>query len=392
MSHLFIPPAFSSSSPLPLSQLRRQQLSKRCRVRKRLRTCTCATAANESPSGGASPQQQEFTRYGVLTDSVLEIKWRFEQRPPASASSSTSALPAFPDDDAVCYFDETDLSASDPYKSFARFTRIAAPTASLGMSEAPRNVSYSSAAIVQRLLQYAFSKDNLERFLKWFTGEFDNYDQIYQERLQGIFPREGGGHEHIHCSIKQIAPDLLFAKYYFNGNSQLVFRSRLYQVRARDDSERGVIEMRIFRFYEETERSLKAANYDIDAIQWDRNDVYDWMQGCEVFWERYVPPEDQCDEACQALGIEAGARFVGYMKGGGCEVYSREIGTRIRVMDDLLLTSDDLWVADRGFDLDDQFIYGNRLGVPYKMRRVTPGSSCEWTVSKQYSPPEDYIS
>lgn len=327
-----------------------------------------------------------------MTDSVLEIKWRGEQEIPPSISTALPTTPQPGDLSAACLLSDDDLSASDPYKSFARFTRIAAPTVSLQVPEAPRDLSYSSAAIVQRLLQYAHAKENLERFVGLFSGEFDNYEQIRLERAQGMYPREGGGHEHIHCSIKQIAPDLLFAKYYFNGNSSQVFRSRLYQVNARDDSERGVIEMRIFRFYEETERTLKAANYNIDAIQWDRNDVYDWMQGCEVFWERYVPPADERDEACKVLGIEGGPRFVGYMKGGGCEVYSREIGARIKVMDDLLLTNEDLWVADRGFDLNDHFIYGNRLGIPYKMKRVRRGSSAEWTLSTTHSPPEGYVS
>lgn len=277
-------PSCAWSTPAPvlekqgITNPRKNNRSPRTRRFRPRAAATPSSRDERTPLTPPAVQEDHIWRNGVMTDSVLEIKWRGEQEIPPSISTALPTTPQPGDLSAACLLSDDDLSASDPYKSFARFTRIAAPTVSLQVPEAPRDLSYSSAAIVQRLLQYAHAKENLERFVGLFSGEFDNYEQIRLERAQGMYPREGGGHEHIHCSIKQIAPDLLFAKYYFNGNSSQVFRSRLYQVNARDDSERGVIEMRIFRFYEETERTLKAANYNIDAIQWDRNDVYDWMQ------------------------------------------------------------------------------------------------------------------
>ena len=169
-----------------------------------------------------------------------------------------------------------------------------------------------------------------------------------------------------------------------------MFRSRLYQVNCIDKSDRGLIEMRIFRFYEETERALKASNYDVHAIDWSADDMYAWLEGCEVFWERYEPESEETDEACRTLGIDFGTRFVGYMKGGGCELFSREIRQRIVVMDDLLLTAQQLWVADRAFDDEGNFVYGNRRGVPYKMKRVVPDGPLAWTLSAQLSPPDGY--
>lgn len=219
-------------------------------------------------------------------------------------------------------------------------------------------------------------------------GEFDNYDQIKGEREANMFPGEGGGHEHIHCSIVGLDNNMLFAKYYFNGDPSVVFRCRLYQVMAADRHGRGVVEMKIFRFYEETERRLKAANYEIKGICWDGDDVYDWLEGCEVYWEKYTPGLD--DDGSRQLGIDPGPRFVGYMEGGGCELYSREIGGRIRVMDDLLLTQRELWVADRGFDEQGRFVYGNRRGVPYKMVRVTEGDDNDWTMSADAEAPAGY--
>lgn len=239
------------------------------------------------------------------------------------------------------------------------------------------------------------ARDNLDDFISLFVGDFDNALQVGEERERNIHPGEGGGHEHIHCTVRQVATDLLFARYYFDGNPKRVFRTRLYRVRAHDGSDRGLIEMRILRFYEETERALQASGYDLNAISWDDDDMYQWLQGCEVFWERYRP--DSCnghdDVAAAALGIAAGDRFVGYMAGGGCELFSKDFGARIRIMDDLLLTRDELWVADRGFDQYNRFVYGNRRGIPYKMRRVREGDALSWTLSNsQSSPNSDNVS
>lgn len=346
----------------------------------------------------------------LLTDSVLELKWKNERHEdqlcpvistPDEASGHTSTVP----------HDPNDLTASDPYQAFAQFTRIAAPTAAIGRHRPPftspsdnetssaplessRSLitpSYSTADIALRFLRYTKARDNLQDFISLFVGDFDNGNQIAIERAQGLYPGEGGGHEHIHCKVREVAPDLLFARYYFNGDPSFVFRTRLYRVRALDASDRGLIEMRILRFYEETERALKACNYDLGAISWiGDDDTYVWLQGCEVYWERYSP-DSAVDDAAEALGIAPGDRFVGYMAGGGCELYSKEINAPIRVMDDLLLTTDELWVADRGFDQQNLFVYGNRRGIPYKMRRVRAGDPLSWTLSASEPPPTGYI-
>lgn len=248
-------------------------------------------------------------------------------------------------------------------------------------------------------MRYSLASHNLANFMAWFVGDFDNAEQVAAERATGMQPRLGGGHEHIHCSIRQISSDLLFARYYFNGDPSMVFRSRVYRVSAMDSSERGILEMRIFRLFEETERLLQNSQYDLSSVSWEEGDMYEWLRGCEVFWELYRPPrpgdveyeKGARDAGGDALGIHPGDRYVGFMQGGGCEVYSTEIGGRIKVLDDLLLTEEELWVADRGFDQDNKFVYGNRRGVPYKMNRVRPGDANSWTLSVDETPPDGYI-
>jgi CpeT/CpcT family (DUF1001) len=390
---------------------------------------------------------------GLLTDSVLEVKWKAEQQKGLQGDLCSCATGEARTNHIV--------PIADPAR-FSDFTRVAAPTARLGhpsstpshspfasvpdpdsgaatgrgleethlhmaalectsdnngsgdqdvhvdgdgivncARDRPRPIvdttsfekimPYSPISLAQRMVRYARAKKHCAEFLAFFQGEFDNYEQIAEQRAKGIFPVDGGGHEHIHCSLTVLNEDMLFARYYFNGDPSVVFRSRLYRIYVSDTSESDVIEMRIFRFYEETERKLKASNYDISAVEWDDGDVYDWLQGCEVFWERYEPPMGTEDAGCRQLGIADGPRFVGYMKGGGCELYSREIDGRIRVMDDLLLTSRDLWVADRGFDESGQFVYGNRRGIPYQMKRVDLNGPAAWTLSTGPAP-DGYVS
>lgn len=357
------------------------------------------------------PKISPLTAGGLMRDSVLEVKWR-AQRLQERAQRETMPLPKCtpPPKDGI------DWSQSDPFAAFSAFTRIAAPTAALGADDVQLNtrslapplreeedasisateplkphLPYSAAHLARRMVRYFLARKDMEEFLTFFTGEFDNYDQIAEERADGMFPCEGGGHEHIHCSIVQPAENWLFARYYFNGNPNIVFRSRLYRVDVSDKSDRGIIEMRIFRFYEETEQLLKANNYNVQSVEWGDDDMYDWLEGCEVYWERYEPESEEADTASRALGIESGTRFVGYMKGGGCELFSREINARIRIMDDLLLTPQQLWVADRAFDEDGNFVYGNRRGIPYKMKRVDPSGPQAWTLSATSRPPEGYI-
>lgn len=385
----------------------------------------------------------------ILTDSVLETKWKNERlnnpttspaTPPSTPDNITDFHPSaldcrLPDSDGCAVDDgkhhdyHDDLIASDPYKAFSKFTKIAAPTVPIGRvpsaSYSPSSSSssptaavsqpattspgYSTGDIAKRLVHYTHAQNNLRDFIALFVGDFDNGLQTRTERLHGVYPGEGGGHEHIHCRIRCVTDNLLFAMYYFNGDPGRIFRTRIYALDVRQPvCERGLIEMRILRLYEEYEQQLASVGYDVDRVDssfWTNAAMYTWLQGCEVFWEKVkrndapVPSTttaedgDDDDFAVRCLGIASGARFIGYMIGGGCEVYSREVGDRIRILDDLLLTRRDLWVADRGFDRNDKFIYGNRKGIPYKMRRVAPTADdpLSWTLSPKLSPPPDYI-
>ncbi|GJQ13256.1 hypothetical protein GpartN1_g5047.t1 [Galdieria partita] len=235
------------------------------------------------------------------------------------------------------------------------------------------------------------SKKTLEIFstwLSWFQGDFDNFEQVVEERNQKIFPREGGGHEHIHCAIQPLfcKPDghvLLFAKYYFNGNPDIVFRFRVYEAFPSVSPyhpEEMVLEMKILRFYEEAASRLKQINFDIFQLDWNSDHMYEYLVGCEVYWKYNTSTHQSVGE---------GPHFIGFMKGGGCSVYSPETKDIIHVKDDLILTPNHLWVNDRGFDNCQNYIYGNQRGIHYQMKRVQSGDALDWTLKATHRPKPD---
>ena len=84
-----------------------------------------------------------------------------------------------------------------------------------------------------------------------FQGDFDNYDQVLEDRTAHdppLTPREGGGHEHIHCTlvpvddvavpsspssiirqyVREDAQMVRLAAFYFDGLPERIFRFRLY--------------------------------------------------------------------------------------------------------------------------------------------------------------------
>ncbi|GJD12189.1 hypothetical protein Gasu2_62950 [Galdieria sulphuraria] len=236
-----------------------------------------------------------------------------------------------------------------------------------------RCCSHRSAQQTKKASSEIFSK-----WLDWFHGDFDNFEQVVEERNQRIFPREGGGHEHIHCFVEPLfcKPDgrvLLFAKYYFNGNPDIVFRFRVYEAFpsvSPYNSDEMVLEMKILRFYEEAAKRLKEMNFNISLLDLS-SDMYEYLVGCEVYWKYMASVHELIGE---------GPHFIGFMKGGGCSVYSPETKDIIHVKDDLILTSHHLWVNDRGFDSCQNYIYGNQRGIHYKMKRVQSGDDLEWTM------------
>lgn len=160
-----------------------------------------------------------------------------------------------------------------------------------------------------------------------------------------MYPREGGGHEHIHCQLTildepSLGDGVIFAKYYFDGDPSAVFRSRLYQVSPSSRSADADLRMRIFRLCDVLERELRRTNYDPHAVDWQLGDPFTYLCGCDVFWK-------SSPEASKSMDLFA---FEGFMKNEGCRVFSPQMKQYIAIKDDLTLGYTHLAVNDRGFD------------------------------------------
>jgi len=206
------------------------------------------------------------------------------------------------------------------------------------------------------------SSPMLESFAAMFQGHFDNFAQVEQDRADGLLPRHGGGHEHIHCHVQPVgggAPAtgerFALASYYFDNEPEKLFRERLYAMSAvADDPQFGrCVQMRILELRAETEAALREAGGSAAAVEWSAADAAPELvlPGCDVFWR---PVAD---------------RFEGRMRTESVVVQSARLGMPIVVRDDVTLWGDALWVNDRGADTEGNYLYGNVRDVPYKMDR-----------------------
>lgn len=212
--------------------------------------------------------------------------------------------------------------------------------------------------------------------------------------------------------------------------------------------------MRLWRLLPPVEARLRAKGYELTSFDWCKdspslsgsggdseagdaaqihgdpldntgNIVAERMFGCEIYWSRdeastanvdsdtfasvgnngKTVPGDPAeapgltageDVSMEERGPEASTRercFLGLMgeDDSGTWVSSQNVnGLEILIKDDLRLWPDRLWVNDRGFDRQGNFVYGNQRGVPYKMRRVVEGGPLEWTLGERYRSEELY--
>lgn len=160
--------------------------------------------------------------------------------------------------------------------------------------------------------------------------------------------------------------------------------------------------MRLWRLAPSVERRLRAKAYDLTAFDWSgtsqlgddddgvdaaaaAGEVAERMFGCEIYWSKTpVSTEGSGDDSAVDQAATPG-EFAGLMgeDDNGTWVASQNVdGLDILIKDDLRVWVDGLWVNDRGFDREGNFVYGNQRGVPYKMRRVVPEGPLEWTLGE----------
>ena len=192
---------------------------------------------------------------------------------------------------------------------------------------------------------------DLPGFLALFEGEFDNFQQVFQEKEAKATEL----HEHIHSVFKKVdlpalGAHVFYVEQYMDGDPAKTYRQRLYTFSVNQTE--GAIELKIWSLPDE--KAAKGAHLDpsklagINAIN-----AKPMPAGCEVYWTR----EGASD------------RFLGSMKKDACRIASARSGKTIIVSDDLVLDRDQIWIRDQAKDEQGGYVFGDKANVHHKLRR-----------------------
>ena len=190
---------------------------------------------------------------------------------------------------------------------------------------------------------------DLDHFLGWFAGEFDNNEQVWQQAVDGIAAEDR--HEHIHhiflpVSAPAVGEHAFFVKQYMGGDYNNVYRQRLYSFSVND--ERNSIELAIHSFNEEP--AYRHADRDPSILEGIEPGDLRNIPGCNVHW-RFV--ED---------------RYVGEMDDGACFYFSSNLGQNVYITDTLTLTADEIRISDTAYDENGNRLFGR--DEPHVNRKV----------------------
>ncbi len=192
-------------------------------------------------------------------------------------------------------------------------------------------------------------------FKKWFSGEFNNYQQVHKE-IEDSIPANLR-HEHIHSIFKEVQiPSLgqhvYFVKQYFDNNPNKIYRQRIYNFSINPTED--AIQLDIYAFINPSLDSLyRHADKEPSLLANFNKEHVRLTPGCEVFWKREHD------------------HFVGYMKEKACNFISSRSGKRIFITDSLRLDEHSIWIRDEAADEDGNYVFGHKGKIPHQLKRVS---------------------
>jgi hypothetical protein len=201
------------------------------------------------------------------------------------------------------------------------------------------------------------SAQNLEadmtQMLSWFSGEFDNFQQVWQEKEDKT--PDSLMHTHIHSifmpvKMPAVGKDVFYVKQYADGDTNKIYRMRVYSFKI--DKAENAIRLNIHTFKDEA--AYKNANRTPSVLETLKPENFTSTDGCEVYWKK-----------------EKDA-FVGYMKDKACNVLSKRMNKRIFITDSLRLTPNEIWIRDEAYDENGGYVYGHKGKISHKLIRCRP--------------------
>ncbi|MCK4528550.1 chromophore lyase CpcT/CpeT [candidate division WOR-3 bacterium] len=194
-----------------------------------------------------------------------------------------------------------------------------------------------------------YEPSDLELFLAWFEGEFDNYKQ----RIEDISNERKNSHSLIHFILTPVdMPHFkgytFYSVQYLDGNPEKVYRQRIYEVDW-DAGTRTVI-VRTHKF-PDNEEEYRNAHLHPEILENLRPEDLKSFPGCDIYWER------------------RGDRFYGRTKKGSCLIISSDSGRKLSISVDMVLFKDAFWILENTIDENGNIVYGRFDGVHNKLNR-----------------------
>ncbi len=191
--------------------------------------------------------------------------------------------------------------------------------------------------------------EQLDLLLAWFPGEYDNNEQVWQQKVDGL---EGDAlHERIHhrfvpVDLPAVGQHVFFVVQTMDDDPEKVYRQRIYRFAA--DAAEDAVRLEIYRM--EDEERYRNAWQDPSLLADITPDSLSTTAGCEVYWRHN------------------GEFFDGTMKDRACHFYSQRSGKEIYITDTLRLTDSEIWIGDKAEDADGNYIFGR--DEPHVNRKV----------------------
>jgi hypothetical protein len=215
------------------------------------------------------------------------------------------------------------------------------------------------------------NQENEMTLLKsWFTGEFNNYQQVHKEIEDST--SKALMHEHIHSifepvNLPWLGQHVFFVKQYFDNDPAKVYRQRVYSFA--ENKKENAIQLDIYSFKDKSLDSIFTnAHKEKSILNQLTNDQLTASPGCEVFWKKEKD------------------HFIGYMKERACNFISKRSGKRIFITDSLVLNDEEIWIRDEAEDEDGNYVFGHKAKIPHKLKKVTYYTG--WAASKKESATE----
>ncbi|HXF91087.1 MAG TPA: chromophore lyase CpcT/CpeT [Candidatus Nitrosotenuis sp.] len=162
-------------------------------------------------------------------------------------------------------------------------------------------------------------------------------------------------HERIHSIFKRIyavnlGNNVFFVKQFLDGDPQKVYRLRIYQLVK--NIKENAVELRIYSI--KTPEKYSNADLNPNLLNNLNKNEIKLISGCEVFWRL----------------VKDKSKFIGATKQNACRIFSSRLNKFIYINDNLVLTSNEIWINDQATDESGNYVFGNKSGEPSKLKKV----------------------